>query len=194
MYINQEEFQHLTVNGEMIKYLRFYKKFRNDDEPLMIAKEGKRIGLCKTQLVLMIQGNKQLESLKKYIDKTPYKSVDDWRASIVKLYGEMPDNGYLYNLIINKMVMSDINSHPSCRGCVKVNDCSLFASLKDPNFCDKRITNDEYINYSNLNSDYRIFLNGIYIELDYLIKLDNRNDIIIGIQGIKNDIRMRLNR
>lgn len=193
--LSDKEVKYLIVKGMMYKYLRYFNKFSKDDEPLMVYEQGgkKRIGTCKTGLVCLLQGPRKLDSFERYVKDTPYESSQEWIDDIDKLYGDKNmHNGYIFLLTINQVSISPINMHPSCHDCVKIMGCGLYKDLKDAYYCEDRISNIELDNPIIVFKKYRSNLYILYQDLDKLRELENRNDIIIKITGLMEDIRRYL--
>lgn len=195
--ISASEFEYLMKNGKMYKYLRFFNQFSKTDEPIMMIDgiDRKRCGFVKTALHCIIQGKSQLNSLDKFVKETPYKDSQDWMNVLTELYrGAKPDNGYIFLLEINRVSVSIPKYHPSCNGCVKVNTCDKYVDLVDPNYCEFRVTKLDLVEPELIIKSLRSNLNDVNVELNKLRDLDNRNDIIIKVTGLMEDIRRYLNK
>jgi hypothetical protein len=190
--ISSIEFNYLMANGRMYKYLRYFNKFSRSDEPLMIIDSlgKKRVGTCKTTLNCILQGKINTDTLEKFVKETPYKDSNEWLDEINKLYIKSTvNNGYIFLLELNKVEISIVNNHPSCKGCIKVNGCGLYRDLIDPIFCENRVSNIDIDSPLVVIQTYRTNLYNVFKDLDKLKDIEERNNMVIEISGIMQDIR-----
>lgn len=196
MIISSSEFNYLMANGRMYKYLRYFHNYSRSDEPIMILDRlgKKRVGTCRTTLNCILQGKINTTTLDKFVKETPYKDSNEWMGEINNLYvNPTVTNGYIFLLELNIVKISPVNTHPSCKGCIKINECSDYINLKDSSYCEKRISSVDIDSPLVVIHTYRTNLYNVLEELDKLKDIGNRNDIIIGISGIMADIRSYLN-
>lgn len=194
IFVNLAEFKYLESKGELIKYLRYWNHPSKYSEPIMLMPERKRVGTGSVELRCIVQGNRHVDVLNKYVDKTPYKDAYDWYNNLKNLYnGNDPYNGYLLLIKLDKIVISIPEKHPSCHGCAIVDKCSKYLTLEDNNFCNERIMRAEIENPTVMAMRYRDFIKNIINELDKQRDIDDRNTIIINLNGIISDMRRFLN-